>query len=99
MNALKKSSELWHTSVNRKARPVVEGEHNKSWKDHVLTYVRKFSEPPPTPTSLRNGQNKLFPPYLKSPLTVIFLTSLVKSFWISLKVKMRMILPWKYTST
>ena len=27
---LKKLSELWNTSVNRKARPVVEGEHNKS---------------------------------------------------------------------
>ena len=34
MNALNKSPELWHTSVNRKARPVVEGEHNKSWNDH-----------------------------------------------------------------
>ena len=38
MNALNKSSELWHTSVNRKARPVVEGEHDKSWNDHALTY-------------------------------------------------------------
>ena len=36
MNALKKSSELWHASVNRKARPVVEGEHDKSWNDHGL---------------------------------------------------------------
>ena len=36
MNALKKSSELWHTSVNRKARPVVEGEHNKSWNDRGI---------------------------------------------------------------
>jgi hypothetical protein len=27
MNALKKLSELFHTSLNRKARPVVEGEH------------------------------------------------------------------------
>ena len=34
MNALKRSSVLWHTSVNRKARPVVEGEHDKSWNDH-----------------------------------------------------------------
>ena len=34
MNALNKSSELWHTSVNRKARPVVEGEHDKSRNDH-----------------------------------------------------------------
>ena len=34
MNALNKSSELWHTSVNRKARPVVEGEHDKSLNDH-----------------------------------------------------------------
>ena len=34
MNALNKSSELWHTSVNGKARPVVEGEHDKSWNDH-----------------------------------------------------------------
>ena len=34
MNALNKSSEWWHTSVNRKARPVVEGEHDKSWNDH-----------------------------------------------------------------
>ena len=34
MNALNKSSELWHTSENRKARPVVEGEHDKSWNDH-----------------------------------------------------------------
>ena len=34
MNALNKSSELWHTSVNRKARPVVEGEYDKSWNDH-----------------------------------------------------------------
>ena len=34
MNALNKSSELWHTSVNHKARPVVEGEHDKSWNDH-----------------------------------------------------------------
>ena len=35
MNALNKSSELLHTSVNHKARPVVEGEHNKSWNDHA----------------------------------------------------------------
>ena len=34
MNALNKSSELWNTSVNRKARPVVEGEHDKSWNDY-----------------------------------------------------------------
>ena len=34
MNALKKLSELWYTSVNHKARPVVEGEHDKSWNDH-----------------------------------------------------------------
>ena len=34
-NALNKSSELLHTSVNRKARPVVEGEHSKSWNDHA----------------------------------------------------------------
>ena len=34
MNALNKLSELWHTSVNLKARPVVEGEHDKSWNDH-----------------------------------------------------------------
>ena len=33
-NALIKSSELWQISVNRKARPVVEGEHDKSWNDH-----------------------------------------------------------------
>ena len=33
-NALNKSSELWHTCINRKARPVVEGEHDKSWNDH-----------------------------------------------------------------
>ena len=39
MNAWNKLSELWHTRVNRKARPVVEGEHDKSWNDHVLTYV------------------------------------------------------------
>ena len=39
MNALNKSSELWHTSVNHKARPVVEGEHDKSWNDHVCTYL------------------------------------------------------------
>ena len=32
MNALNKLSELWHTSVNLKARPV-EGEHDKSWHD------------------------------------------------------------------
>ena len=36
MNALNKSSELWHASVNGKARPVVEGEHDKSWNDHEL---------------------------------------------------------------
>ena len=29
-----KWSQLWHTSENRKARPVVEGEHDKSWNDH-----------------------------------------------------------------
>ena len=29
-----KSSELWHTGVNRKARSEVEGEHDKSWNDH-----------------------------------------------------------------
>ena len=29
-----KLSELWYTIVNRKARPVVEGEHEKSWNDH-----------------------------------------------------------------
>ena len=35
MNALNKSSELRHTSVNHKARPaVVEGDHDKSWNDH-----------------------------------------------------------------
>ena len=42
MNALNKSSELWHTSVNRKARPVVEGEHDKSWNDHVLDGVSEL---------------------------------------------------------
>ena len=42
MNALNKSSELWHTSVNRKARPVVEGEHDKSWNDHVLNLHFNF---------------------------------------------------------
>ena len=39
MNALNKLSELWHTSavhVNRKARPVVEGEHDKSLNDHGM---------------------------------------------------------------
>ena len=25
-----------NTSVNRKARPVVEGEHDKSWNDHGI---------------------------------------------------------------
>ena len=40
-NALNKSSELWHTSVNRKARSVVEGVHDKSWNDHVPTYIGK----------------------------------------------------------
>ena len=39
MNALNKSSELWHTSVNRKARPVVEGEHYKNWNDHGKVYI------------------------------------------------------------
>ena len=29
MNALNKPSELWHTSVSGKARPVLEGEHDK----------------------------------------------------------------------
>ena len=37
MNALNKLSELWHNSVNHKARPVVEGEHDKSWNDHGNT--------------------------------------------------------------
>ena len=35
---LNKLSELWHTSVNRKARPVVEGEHDKSWNDHERSW-------------------------------------------------------------
>ena len=39
VNALNKSSELWNTSVNRKARPVVEGEHDKSWNDHELSSI------------------------------------------------------------
>ena len=34
MNALDMSSELWHISVNRKARPVLEGEQDESWNDH-----------------------------------------------------------------
>ena len=42
MNALNKSSELWHTSVNHKARPVVEGEHDKSWNDHAPTFPSQF---------------------------------------------------------
>ena len=37
MNALNKSSKIRHTSLNRKARPVVEGEHDKSWNDHGVT--------------------------------------------------------------
>ena len=36
MNTLNKSSELWHSSAKRKARPVVEGEHDKSWNDHGM---------------------------------------------------------------
>ena len=44
MNALKKSSELWHTSVNRKARPVVEGEHDKSWNDYGENYRKTHTE-------------------------------------------------------
>ena len=43
MNALNKSSELWHTSVNRKARPVVEGEHDKCWNDHEIYSVYQKS--------------------------------------------------------
>ena len=39
MNALIKSSELSHTSVNCKARLVVEGEHDKSWNDHGVVAV------------------------------------------------------------
>ena len=42
MNALNKSSELWHTSVNRKARPVVEGEHDKSWNDHAQNHLNTY---------------------------------------------------------
>ena len=42
MNALNKSSELRHTSVNHKARPVVEGEHDKSWKDHGWHTTKKI---------------------------------------------------------
>ena len=38
INALDKLSELWHTSVNRKVRPVVEEEYNKSWNDHGYTF-------------------------------------------------------------
>ena len=30
---------LDHTSVNRKARPVVEGEHDKSCNDHGIGHV------------------------------------------------------------
>ena len=41
MNALNKLSELWHTSVNGKARPVVEGEHDKSWNDHDMNHTLK----------------------------------------------------------
>jgi hypothetical protein len=33
-NALNELLELWHTSVNRKARPEVEGEHDKNWNNH-----------------------------------------------------------------
>ena len=40
MNALNKSSELWHISVNHKARPIVEGEHDKSWNDHGWKYIK-----------------------------------------------------------
>ena len=40
INALTKSSELWHTSVNRNARPLVEGEHDKNWNDHAQTYLQ-----------------------------------------------------------
>ena len=39
MNASNKLSELWHTSVNHKARPVVEAEHDKSWNDHDFISV------------------------------------------------------------
>ena len=42
MNTLNNLSELRHTSVNLKARPVVEGEHNKSWNDHVYYQIRKM---------------------------------------------------------
>ena len=42
MNALNNSSELWHTSVNCKARPVVEREHDKSWNDHDVDYESCF---------------------------------------------------------
>ena len=42
MNALNKSSELLHISVNRKTRPVVEREHGKSWNDHVLYILLPF---------------------------------------------------------
>ena len=42
MNALNKSSELLHTSVNHKARPVVVGEHDKSWNDRAFTHEKTF---------------------------------------------------------
>ena len=41
MNALNKSSELWHTSVNHKARPVVEGEHDRSWNDRGVGHKQR----------------------------------------------------------
>ena len=47
MNALNKLSELWHTSavhVNRKARPVVEGKHDKSRNDYGENYRKTHTE-------------------------------------------------------
>ena len=44
MNALNMSSELWHTSVNHKARPVVEGEYDKSWNDHGFYHLNVIFE-------------------------------------------------------
>ena len=44
MNALNKSSELLHSSSNRKARPVVEGEHDKSWNDHGVVECHNLNK-------------------------------------------------------
>ena len=86
-NALNKSSEFWHTSVNHNARPAVEGEHDKSWNDHELYCINELLANDVLLVSklLLDNEEALWPPKIGDKSFWLFLSYLITTVFLTQK--------------